>query len=83
MAEKFVKAYGSYRKPVILHKYRDTFEVVVEFNEVGADRASVNARKWNGRSWNVVLRTVCAKSKANDIARKILADNEISHNDFI
>jgi hypothetical protein len=82
MVEKFVKTYGTYRKPVIFKKYRDTFEVIVEFNDCGGDKASVYVRKWNGRSWNHVAKTKCTKEEANNIARKIIETNEISIEDF-
>lgn len=82
MMEKFVKMYGTYKKPVIFRRYRDTFEVIVEFNDCGDDKASIYARKWNGRSWNCIAKMKCTKNEANNVARKIIETNEISIEDF-
>lgn len=82
-AEKYIKAYGTYRKPVTLNKWGNAIDVIVEFYDCGGDKARVYVRSWNGRTWNCVTRASFTKLEANELARKIIRTNTIDIKEFV
>lgn len=83
--EKLIKVYGSHKKPVNFRRYSEdhTIDVKVFFYDLGGDRAKVEVRFWNGRTWNCITGATFTKAEANELARQIIHTNEINKKDFV
>jgi len=83
--EKLVKTYGTYHKPVNFRRYSEdhTVDTKVFFYDIGSDKAKVEVRFWNGRTWNRIAGATFTKDEANELARKIINTNEINKLYFV
>ena len=83
--EKLVKTYGTYHKPVNFRRYSEdhTVDTKVFFYDLEGDKAKVEVRFWNGRTWNCIESATFTKAEANELARQIIHTNEINKRDFV